>query len=125
MSDDAIFLLLFILGAGEIYSYWSLVDVADGAEVSSFVEHNVFSLSAWKDEEVDNVVDGIWVRRWKDRAQKLLKTRLCGRGYLDRQKKQIDRHSSTVSQLSRLIGFGTDCSMQLTDACFGYQYNFS
>ena len=31
-------------------------------------------------------VDGLWVRRWRSRQERLIKSRLCGRGYLDKQK---------------------------------------
>ena len=52
---------------------------------------------------VDNVVDGVWVRRRKDRKKGIIRSRCCGRGFLDRQKTCIDRHSSTASRLSHKL----------------------
>ena len=93
-SDD-------ILGPEEIEKYWKLVDAADRAEIKSFVDNSVFRLDLRVNAK--NVVDAIWVRRWKDRKTLQLKSRLCGRGYLDRQKAAIDRHSSTASRLSHRL----------------------
>ena len=50
-----------------------------------------------------NEIDAIWVRRWKDRKLKIIKSRICGRGFLDRQKTQVLRHSSTASRLSHRL----------------------
>jgi len=93
-SDD-------LLTPEEIEEFWPLVEAADRAEIESFVTHHVFRLD--KISNAENLVDAIWVRRWKNRAKRLLKSRLCGRGYLDRQKWYIDRHSSTASRLSHKI----------------------
>jgi len=93
-SDD-------ILTPAEVEKFWTLVEEADRLEVKSFVDNDVFRLGLRT--KADNVIDGIWVRRWKDRASCRLKSRLCGRGYLDRQKYAIDRHSSTASRLSHKL----------------------
>ena len=36
----------------------------------------------------------------KDRGELLVKSRVCSRGYLDRQKMRIDRHLTTASRIS-------------------------
>lgn len=92
-SDD-------ILTPDEIKKYWPLVDKADREEIQSFVTHAVFKLCLRSGSRVDNIVDAIWIRRWKNHARMQIKCRLCGRGYLDKQKQSIDRHSSTASRLS-------------------------
>ena len=95
-SDD-------ILTPEELIQHWDLVNAADREEIRSFVTHTVFKLALACDDRANNRVDAIWVRRWKDRRKLLLKCRLCGRGYLDKQKASIDRHSSTASRLSHRL----------------------
>ena len=49
-------------------------------------------------------MDATWVRRWKNAANGwIVKSRLCGRGFLDSQKGLIQRRSSTASRLSQRI----------------------
>ena len=101
-SDD-------ILTPEEIVNNWPLVDKADRGDIASLVKHDVFNLDARQNPEANNVVDGVWVRRWKDRAKGVVRSRCCGRGFLDKQKENIDRHSSTASRLShRLAVPGAD-----------------
>ena len=53
-----------------------------------------------------NLIDAVWVRRWKydpKLGRKVIKSRLCGRGFLDKQKFDIQRHSSTASRLSQKL----------------------
>ena len=71
-------------------------------EVASFTAHYVFALEEMS-AKVNDVVDGVWVRRWKDKAKGIIRSRCCGRGFLDRQKTTIDRHSSTASRLSHKL----------------------
>jgi len=94
-SDD-------ILSEADIAKYWHLVDAADRAEIDQFVDYQVFKARKW-DDTVHNVIDGVWVRRWKDKAKLILKCRLCGRGFLDSQKSAVQRHSSTASRLSHKL----------------------
>ena len=80
-SDD-------ILTPDDIAKHWAAVNQADREEVASFTAHEVFSLER-KTPEVDNVVDGVWVRRWKNKEKGIIRSRCCGRGFLDRQKTTI------------------------------------
>ncbi|CAK0865187.1 unnamed protein product [Prorocentrum cordatum] len=87
-----------ILTPDDVIRHWPAVEAADRKEVSSFVQHGIFKLAP--SSASDNTVDGTWVRKWADRSKGLVKSRCCGRGFLDRQKNSIDRHSSTASRLS-------------------------
>jgi hypothetical protein len=95
-SDD-------ILTPDEIWEFWPLVEEADKVEIKSFVVHKWFRLQPRNKFGTENRLDGIWVPRWKDRKKRLIKSRMCGRGYLDKQKHYIDRHSSTASRLSHRL----------------------
>ena len=98
-SDD-------ILTSEEVYEFLDLVEAGDKKEIASFAQHGVFALDAKHGvyAKADrNIVDGIWVRRWINRKSRLLKCRLCSRGFLDKQKTTIDKHSSTASRLSHRL----------------------
>ena len=45
-------------------------------------------------------MDCLWVRVWKNGE---IKSRLCARGFFDRQKQLIEKHSSTATRLSQRI----------------------
>ena len=92
-----------ILTPEEIVRFWPLVEAADKLETQSFVDHQCFRLEARKDRFVQNQVDAMGVRRWRSRRLKLVKSRLCGRGYLDRQRGSIDCHSSTAPRISHKL----------------------
>ena len=89
--------LISRLSEDDIYTYWNLVEAADRAELQAFVNFNVFEAKNIKDIEVNpNIVDGVWVRRWKKGPKTdmsvefngthwFVKSRLCGSGFLDRQ----------------------------------------
>eukprot|EP00959_Pyramimonas_sp_CCMP1952_P423649 8874217-Pyramimonas_sp.AAC.2 len=59
------------------------------------------------DLDSGNIIDAAWVRRWKKMYDEnnnmyyIIKSRLCGRGFLDSQKNDFMRHSSTASRLSQ------------------------
>ena len=93
-SDD-------ILTEEEIRDNWAAVEAADAEEAQSFITHKVFELDLRS--AADNIVDGVWVRRWKDRPRGILRSRCCDRGFLDKQKHDVDRHSSTASRLSHRL----------------------
>ena len=92
------------LSESDIINYWPVVEKADKAELDAFIQHKVFSCKHYTDMESGNVMDATWVRRWKlSDGQWIVKSRLCGRGFLDSQKSVIQRHSSTASRLSQRI----------------------
>jgi hypothetical protein len=90
-SDD-------ILTPQDVIENFSAVEKGDRKEIESFVQHQIYKLAPRS--KSDNTVDGVWVRKWADRKNKIVKSRCCSRGFLDRQKDTIDRHSSTASRLS-------------------------
>ena len=64
-----------LLTPEDVARYWPAVEKADREEVESFVKHQIFRLDARCREGVDNIVDGIWIRKWKSREQKIVKSR--------------------------------------------------
>ena len=85
----------------EIVEFWPQVEAGDRAEVKFFVDHEVFSLDLAA--HAKNVVDAVWVRKWKSRRPPVVKSRMCGRGFMDSQRQSINRHSSTASALSHRL----------------------
>ena len=55
-SDD-------LLTEQDIVNHWPAVEASDRDEIMSFVQHKIFALQRL-DHDVDNVVDGVWVRKW-------------------------------------------------------------
>ena len=98
-----------LLTEDDVIRFFDLVEKADHKEVSSFLEHQCFDLDL--SHNSSNTVDAIWVRRW---VGDTIKSRCCGRGFLDVQRQEIDRHSSTASILSHRLGM-----------CLAAQYNWS
>ena len=92
------------LTAQDLIDHWPLVDKADRAELDAFVEHGVFAAAHHSSITNGNIMDAVWVRKWKQTGdQWIVKSRLCGRGFLDSQKSMIQRHSSTASRLSQRL----------------------
>jgi hypothetical protein len=85
----------------DVINYFPYVEEADRKEVSSFVNFEVFKLDLA--ERATNTVDAVWVRKWISRNPPVVKSRCCGRGFLDSQKKGVGRHSSTASMLSHRL----------------------
>ena len=72
--------------------------------------HRVFACQAKRQMETRNVIDATWVRKRKydhKAGKRQIKSRLCGRGFLDKQKFDIQRHSSTASRLSQKLIIST------------------
>jgi len=78
------------------------VQKADHKEIASFIKHAVFKLDSVNNSH--NTIDAVWVRKWIRRYPPEVKSRMCGRGFLDIQKTRVDRHSSTASALSHRLG---------------------
>ena len=96
-----------ILTEADFEKYWHLIEEADHKELLAFAKNKVFRPKRHSSFR-ENVVDAIWVRRWKQtlgpdgKSQVwIVKSRLCGRGFLDSQKNSIQRHSSTASRISQ------------------------
>ena len=97
-----------LLTESDVYQNWALVEHADALEVEGFILHDVFQAVHVNSIHEGNVIDMTWVRRWKHvfangQWKSIIKSRLCGRGFLDSQKHLVQRHSSTASRLSQKI----------------------
>ena len=97
-------------GRKEIAEDFDEVQKADRAELIGFARHKLFKVqdtmyadSSW------NMVDAVWARRWKSVMNEsgqmvwIVKSRLCGRGFLDNQKTIIQRLASTASRISQRL----------------------
>ena len=79
-----------MLSAEDMVKFEHLVKQADADELKSFVHHGVFKVC--KREFVRmRPMTCVWVRRWKykmvdGKKQRVIKSRLCVRGFLDPQK---------------------------------------
>ena len=85
-----------------ITNHFAEVEIADRKEVESFVTNKCFKLNQ-RDSRAYNRIDGTWVRKWLNRKLGTVKSRCCARGFLDRQKKYLNKHSSTASRLSHRL----------------------
>ena len=92
-----------ILTGDDIWRYWDLVDKADYEESAAFVGFDVFRSVHYTQADSNNTIDGTWVRTWKFTKERgwFVKSRLSGRGFLDAQRFDIQRNSSTASRLSQ------------------------
>eukprot|EP00959_Pyramimonas_sp_CCMP1952_P327936 6865662-Pyramimonas_sp.AAC.1 len=84
-SDD-------VLTEAEIYECWNLADRADQQEARSFIHYPCFRAVHGNNLDSGNAIDAAWVRRWKkmfgddNQLYYVIKSRLCGRGFLDSSK---------------------------------------
>ena len=103
-------------GEKEIAQNWKVVETADKKDLQAFVTHKVFGVAAVKHrkEQCDssgkpyNEVDGTWIRKWKLTREKgkdvwIIKSRLCGRSFLDKQKWDVQKSSTTASRISQRL----------------------
>lgn len=105
-----------LIAEHELPEHWAKIDEADREEAASFLKHKVFELD--RRDFANNIVDGTWVRRWKDKDKGIIRSRCCGRGFLDRQKNNIDRHSSTASRLSHRLAVSLATTFHLEPEAF-------
>ena len=110
------------MNENDIQKYWPLVEAADRKELKAFLTFKVFALAWRQPGQTYNEVDGVWVRKWKHNPQAkppepewVVKSRMCGRGFLDKQRHEVQRHSSTATRTSQkmnhslyMIDFGSD-----------------
>ena len=90
-----------LLTEDDVINYFDYVEEADRKEIQSFVNFKIFKLDLSTNST--NTVDAVWVRKWLSRNPPEVKSRCCGRGFLDIQKKGVGRHSSTASMLSHRL----------------------
>ena len=94
-----------LLSQDDLTNYWEEVEAADLKEMQDFVKHGVFRLRPRKTAG-SNCIDAVWVRRWKWDVMLqawIIKSRLCGRGFLDKQRFDVQKHSNTASRLSQRL----------------------
>ena len=96
-----------ILSPQELVTFENDVKEADRAEIASFIQYKVFEC-ARKSTAKYRPMMCIWVRRWKFKGQgsekrRIIKSRLCVRGFLDPQKQGLSKHSSTASRISQRL----------------------
>ena len=74
-----------------VHRNWPLVDEADRIELFAFVK--LICFRARRAERGDNTLDCVWAHKWKlfqnpdGTTRWINKSRLCGRGLLDEQKR--------------------------------------
>ena len=95
------------LSAEEMVTHEHLVREADVAEIKSFLNNNCWSIKHHSECNT-NPVDCTWVRKWKmktveGKKKKIVKSRLCARGFLDSQKNAVSKFASTASRLSQKL----------------------
>ena len=86
----------------EVTEFFPQVEKGDRKEVESFVTHKTFKFHP-RYSKAFNRVDGTWVRKWSCRKTKTVKSRMCARGFLNRQKQSVENHSSIASRLSHRL----------------------
>ena len=90
----------------DVFGIWKQVEEADKAEVAQFVQEKVFQKihkDAFTHDHV--IIDARWVRKFKKMADgtKKVKSRLCARGCLDKQKDLLTTRSTTATRLSQRL----------------------
>ena len=90
----------------DLIDHWPEVDQADRKEITQFVDQEV-----WQKKSVDELkhspVDAIWVRTWKWKESatgekaRIVKSRLCARGFLDSQGYMLNTRATTASRLTQ------------------------
>ena len=95
-----------LLTEEDIYHHWDLVEASDSEEIQWFLTHGVFKHRYWTEIVQQNIIDATWVRKRKLKdGTWIVKSRLCARGFLDKQKFDILRHSSTTSRPSHKMAW--------------------
>ena len=94
----------------DVFSIWPQVEEADRNEVSQFVQAGAFRKlhrDAFTDDMV--IIDARWVRKYKktNDGKKKVKSRLCARGCLDKQKDMLTTRSTTATRLSQRLLLST------------------
>eukprot|EP00959_Pyramimonas_sp_CCMP1952_P142088 2974333-Pyramimonas_sp.AAC.1 len=53
------------LSEQDVFEHGDLIEIADKAELTSFVNHSVFACTAIKSVDSKSIIDAVWVRKWK------------------------------------------------------------
>ena len=97
------------IGEEAALKIWPLVEEADRLEVEQFVQEAAFEKVHRLAITDDMVVIARWARKWKKLAdgKKKVKSRLCARGCLDKQKALLTTRSTTATRLSQRLLLST------------------
>ena len=92
----------------ELIKYEKQVKEADEKEIKQFVDHKVFRARQKQFADTTRFIDCTWIRKWKRKWVNgvlvyVIKSRLCGRGFLDPQKHQLSAHSTQATRLSQRL----------------------
>jgi hypothetical protein len=94
----------------DAFSVWPQVEEADRIELEQFIQEGAFKKCHHDSFGEDAVViDARWVRKWKKLSNggRKVKSRLCARGCLDRQKDLHTTRSTTATRLSQRLLLST------------------
>ena len=96
------------LSRDELIEHEVEVMAADAKEVASFLTHKVFGSVMPSAHCHMRTMSCTWVRKWKwtvinDKRVRVIKCRLCVRGFMDPQKHKLTKHSSTASRLTQRL----------------------
>ena len=96
-----------VLSQQDLITYEKEVIAADRDEIHSFIRFKVFEITKRNNARI-RPMSTVWVRRWKHKIVggsrvRVVKSRLCVRGFLDPQKQGLSKHSSTASRISQRL----------------------
>ena len=127
-----------VLSASDMYQNEQQIMQQDHAEIKSFVTHDVFDIKLLNASMLKSM-SCTWVRRWKWKQdpetkvwKRIIKCRLCVRGFLDPQKGKLSKHSSTSTRLSQKLlcslscmNYGSPLEVESWDVSVAFLQGFS
>ena len=90
----------------QLINNWQDFEAADRQELGQFVSEKAFKKVALSElPEGVVIIDAVWVRKYKRMPDGKMKakSRLCARGFVDRQKQERPTRSTTATRLSQRI----------------------
>eukprot|EP00971_Amphidinium_carterae_P349209 6490899-Amphidinium_carterae.1 len=93
-----------ILSEDELRTHEDMVKEADLNEIRSFVTHKVWTPILWEEVDYDvKVMKCVWIRKWKTlmNGTRIIKSRLCVKGFMDSQLPYLSTHASTATRISQ------------------------
>ena len=92
-----------LLSAEDYINYEKEIIDGDHKEIKNFVKHSVFKVKNLH-SATQRPMSCVWVRKWKIvNGKRIIKCRLCVRGFLDPQKSMLSKHSTTATRLSQKL----------------------
>eukprot|EP00959_Pyramimonas_sp_CCMP1952_P403978 8464950-Pyramimonas_sp.AAC.1 len=90
-----------LIQESELCNLWPQIEQADFKAIENYVKHECFKPKLKSECNNENFIDATWVRRWVWKEKRVMRSRFCGRGFLDNQKWAVGGHSSTVARVSQ------------------------